>query len=109
MEFNYKKFITEGKLHKEPTNENEAEQDYLVVNSDWKDFEGFIDNLTTELKIYGLHVMEDPTMEGSDQIGVIISRTPIDPQQVIDDSNAEFEDYSDDVDPAGGFGLNSHV
>jgi hypothetical protein len=47
------------------------------VSSDWKDFEGFVDELKEELAKLGLHVYDDPVHVGSDDVGIMISDTKL--------------------------------
>lgn len=112
MEFDYKKFLTEGKLHKENEESNPimGEDDYALVNADWKDFEGFIDELIQTLPQFGLFIEEDGAFEGSDQRGVVISKGPLkntsyhkDLQDLNDDSMPD-EEYNEEpnLNPGGG-------
>ena len=51
--------------------------DFVSVSSDWKDIEGFVDDLKDGIQQLGLYIIDDPLHEGSDSYGVLISKTPI--------------------------------
>ena len=100
--FDYKKYLKENKLFEEaPAFNKEPESDDGVewVSADWSDFVGFVDELIPALKKLGLHVEEDPELEGSDMIGIIISKNEIDLENPIfwsRDEEAEELDESED-------------
>lgn len=43
------------------------------VGADWKDINGLAESFTKVLEHYGLYVYEDPTTEGSDWYGYVVS------------------------------------
>ena len=71
---------------------NEAKKpskyNFEQVAADYKDFEGFIDDLLPTLKKLGLYAINDPVYNGSDSYGILISKSPI--------SKAELKAYSDE-------------
>jgi hypothetical protein len=44
-----------------------------TVAADWKDIEGLCKEFETALKKFGIHMVQDPDMEGSDTYGFILS------------------------------------
>jgi len=135
--FDLKKFLIEGKLQKEETltpkfkkgklnemynegslNENSEEpqgnpnDEVFSIRADWKDIEGFVNKTQEVFEALGFHVIEDPISEDSDEIGILVSKNPIDVDQYIEnemgpDYNEEEEDdenYNEPplLNPGGG-------
>jgi hypothetical protein len=59
-----------GNIFKLATEEKEIAE---IVHADWKDFTGFIEELTKVLPKFGLKIYDVPGFEGTDEMGVIIS------------------------------------
>jgi len=52
----------------------QTEEDLVVISADWKDIEGAFEEILTQLPKLGLFVYETPSLEGSDQYAVIVSK-----------------------------------
>jgi hypothetical protein len=56
------------------------------VSADWKDFEGFIEQLKPALERLGISMVEDPDYEGSDTYGFLLSNRPMTEKEIMDQS-----------------------
>jgi hypothetical protein len=65
-----------------------SKYNFEQVAADYKDFEGFIDDLLPTLKKLGLYAINDPVYNGSDSYGILISKSPI--------TKAELKTYSNE-------------
>jgi hypothetical protein len=65
-----------------------SKYNFEQVAADYKDFEGFIDDLLPTLKKLGLYAINDPVYNGSDSYGILISKSPI--------TKAELKAYSNE-------------
>lgn len=77
-----KKEKKELKENIEEARTNPLIKDLHLVNADYSDFGGFVNQLKPVLKKLGLYVINDPILDGSDSIGIIISKTPITKSQI---------------------------
>lgn len=50
---------------------------YKMASADYKDLEGFIAELRDALGTFDITVADDPSLDGTDMVGVIISRSDI--------------------------------
>lgn len=62
--------------------EGVGENDYVYVSSDWSDIDGLVESAQKAFIQFGLYVYTDPTSEGSDQVGFIVSKIQLSPEQV---------------------------
>lgn len=53
---------------KEVLKEETKKSEWVIVQSDWKDVDGFIKNLFKSLESLGIHAEYDPEGEGTDEI-----------------------------------------
>lgn len=60
------------------------------ARADWKDINGMIEEFEKALTALGLHIYDDPVMEGSDTYGFYISNQELTPEQIQDHSNLEW-------------------
>lgn len=57
-------------------------QVYTQASADWKDFDGFLEEMSRSLRSMGIYVVDDPALDGSDMNGVIFHQGPIDPKKL---------------------------
>lgn len=57
-------------------------QTYTQASADYKDFEGFLDEMERALRPMGIYCVNDPELIGSDMHGVIFHQGPIDPKKL---------------------------
>lgn len=50
---------------------------YYYVSADHKDFEGFVDDLLSAVRLVGVYAVRDPALAGSDMMGIVLSPVPI--------------------------------
>ena len=49
-------------------------EDYEIAGADWKDIDGLADAFKEALSILGIYMYDDPSTEGSDWYGFILSK-----------------------------------
>ena len=77
-------------------NLNEEDEEFYQVSADFSDIDGFVENLMKVLPSLGINVIDDPILDGSDQVGIILSKREIDPKEV--EKYYGFNDNKEDED-----------
>ena len=69
-----------------------------LIISDWKDTEGFFEELQSVLREMGVHMYSDPRSEGSDDIAYIVSDAELSEDEIDEVSKAWWGDFDDEED-----------
>lgn len=77
-----------------------SDDDYAIVLSDWKDIDGLIESAKNAFQQFGLVITEDPSIEGSDSVGFIVSKRSLTDEEVneIAYAGVDLEDNEEDLD-----------
>lgn len=88
--------IDQAKKTGTPVNIAEDTQDNVIsISSDWSDFDSFVESLIEELPKLGLVIMFDPQLEGSDMVGVIISKSQSELDSYVEEMNSDLNDLNE--------------
>lgn len=75
------------------------------VVADWKDIDGLIESFEEALKEFGIHMYQDPTLEGSDTYGFLLSSVEMTDEEIAGESEEFWGPWEEEDGEADNRGL----